>query len=119
MNTSKTGAYGEEICANHLTSKGFSIRAKNYRFGKFEIDIIGQKQDVIVFIEVKYRAGDALMAPWQAVNRKKQRQLISVANHYLQQAAIDLEARFDVVSIVHSPQGLKIEHIEDAFYPIA
>lgn len=119
MNTSTTGAIGEEICAKHLASKGFLIRAKNYRFGKFEIDIIGEHQGLIVFIEVKYRADDALMAPWQAVNRKKQRQLIRVANHYLQHFNIDSEARFDVVSIVQTVNGPKIEHIEDAFYPIA
>jgi putative endonuclease len=119
MNTAKTGAHGEDLCANYLVEKGFSILTKNYRFGKNEVDIIGKLNDAIVFVEVKYRADDYIMAPWQAVTRKKQRQIIRVANQYLQNGAIELEARFDVVSIVQSPLGLRIDHIEDAFYPIA
>lgn len=119
MNTAKTGAYGEDICANYLVEKGFAVLSKNYRFGKNEVDIIGKVKDTIVFIEVKYRSDDSIMAPWQAVTRKKQLQIIRVANHYLQNGAIELEARFDVVSIVQSAQGLRIDHIEDAFYPIA
>ena len=119
MNTFTTGAYGEDLCANHLIKKGFSLLAKNYRFGKFEVDLIAQDKETIVFIEVKFRVDDVLMAPWQAVNRKKQRQIIRVANHYIEQTANNLEARFDVVSIVGSSKGIRIEHIEDAFYPIA
>ncbi len=119
MNTTKTGAYGEDLCANYLVEKGFGVLTKNYRFGKNEIDIIGKVKDTIVFVEVKYRTDDSAMAPWQAVTRKKQRQIIRVANQYLQNGAIELEARFDVVSIVQSPLGLRIDHIEDAFYPIA
>ena len=119
MNTSTTGAYGEDLCASYLTEKGFTILTKNYRFGKNEVDLICKNKEIIVFVEVKYRTDDRLVAPWQAVTRKKQRQIIRVANHYLQHTNSDLEARFDVVSIVHAHQGLKIDHIEDAFYPIA
>jgi putative endonuclease len=57
--------------------------------------------------------------PWKSVTRKKQQQIIQVANHYVQTKELDYEVRFDVVGIVANENGLQIEHIQDAFYPIA
>ena len=118
MNAKLLGLLGENMAKHFLSEKDFKIVASNYRFKKWEIDIIAEKDNTIVFIEVKTRQNDYLGEPWRAVTRTKQRQIIRVAQEYLVHNNISQEARFDVISILHNPERSlnKIEHIEDAFY---
>lgn len=91
--------------------------AKNYRYLKAEIDIIAQFENQIVIVEVKARATDAFMLPQEAINKKKIRLIVSAANEFLETNNIDLETRFDVISVLPSEKGkLVITHIENAFY---
>ena len=43
--------------------------------------------------------------------------LISAANAYIAQKKMDVETRFDIVSIIFKDGEPLIEHIEDAFLP--
>jgi len=113
------GNRGEDAATNFLVKKGYKIKARNWRFGKLEIDIIAEIKDFIVFIEVKSRSGTYFEQPFQAVTKKKQKFIINAANAYIENFKIDLEARFDIISIVQEKGKLKINHIEDAFYPLA
>src|ERR1700737_4981136 len=47
------GKKGEELAAGWLTGKGFEILHRNWRHGRYEVDIIARYQDVVHFIEVK------------------------------------------------------------------
>lgn len=110
------GKLGEDMAVNYLVSKGYHLIERNYRFGRNEVDIIMTHKNIIVFVEVKTRNNDIIGQPYEAVNRKKQRQIIKVAHHYLVENDIEMEARLDVVSIVVNSKMEKIEHIIDAFY---
>ena len=112
------GNIGEEKASEYLESKGYKIRDKNWRAGNLELDIIAEFQNRIVFVEVKCRSGNYFGEPFEAVNRKKQRFIIKAANFYIQRFNIDLEARFDIISIVKTNNKFEIEHIDDAFYPL-
>jgi putative endonuclease len=115
---SDLGKQGEDIAAEHLSSQGYSIVARNFRFGSIaEIDIVAAKDKQIVFVEVKTRAMAYLNEPAVMVPRQKQKQIMRAASHYLQTKNIDLDWRFDIISIVHNEKGTKLEHIEDAFLP--
>jgi putative endonuclease len=118
MNNTELGIYGESLAEKHLKEKGFQIITKNYRFGKLEIDLVAEHQDKLVVIEVKTRQTAEIGEPWMAVTRKKQRQIIKVANQFIQNRNIHLETRFDIVSIVHNSYRTSIEHIENAFSPL-
>lgn len=113
----KIGHAGEQAAVNFLTNKGYRIRERNWRAGHLELDIIAEFDEFIVFAEVKTRSGTYFQQPFQAVNHKKQRKIIKAANIYIEKNKIELEARFDIISIVKTGSGYDIEHIEDAFYP--
>jgi putative endonuclease len=113
------GIIGENEAEVFLQSKGFKIIEKNWSMGKLEVDLIGTIEKYIVFVEVKKRYSKAFREPWEAVNRKKQRNIILAANIYLKKSHSDLEPRFDIVSIVQDGQKIEIEHIEQAFWPMA
>lgn len=115
MTDQELGIFGEQMAQKFLLKNGYSIRKTNYRHLKYEIDIIAEKDEQIVVVEVKTRQTAEIGEPWIAVTKKKQRQLITCANQYIQSADLSNEVRFDIISIVHNQFRTKLEHIEDAF----
>jgi putative endonuclease len=111
------GKHGEDLALDFLLKKKFQLLERNYRFKKWEIDLIMKNNNYIVFIEVKTRQTAEIGEPYLAVTKQKQKQLIKAANQYIIECNIHTEARFDVVSIVHNTYRTKIEHIENAFTP--
>ncbi|SFT84294.1 putative endonuclease [Lishizhenia tianjinensis] len=112
------GKLGENLAVQYLLDKGYTIVDRNYRYGRNEVDIIVSDQNHIVFVEVKTRNNNNIGEPYQAVTRKKQKQIIKVAHNYLVENNIETEARLDVISIVLNSKVKKIEHIEDAFHTV-
>ncbi len=50
------GALAEEHAARYLASRGYRIRARNFRVGRGpEVDIIAEHREALVFVEVKSR----------------------------------------------------------------
>ena len=112
------GHKGEDIATEYLTKKGYHIIQRNITFKKNEIDIIARDKNEIVFVEVKERATDVFGSPYEKVNKKKQELIIKVADNYITRNNINLEARFDIVSIIDiDSEKPKIEHIINAFSP--
>ena len=110
------GKLAEELAEQFLVQKNYKILAKNYRYQKAEIDIIAEFENQIIIVEVKARKTDAFMLPQEAINKKKIRLIISAANDFLEQNNINLETRFDVISMLPNETGkLEINHIENAF----
>lgn len=117
MNHIELGQKGEDLATNHLISKNYEIVDRNYRFRNAEIDIICKKNRELIFVEVKTRHSAVIGEPYKAVTRKKQQQIIKVANHYIKQKNSQEYVRLDVISIVLNQFGMKLEHIVDAFTP--
>lgn len=114
----KTGWIGEEIASRYLEEKGYKILERNYTKSKLEADIIAQKGEYIVFIEVKTRNAGSLISARNSVNKKKQSNIISLANNYILYNKIELYARFDIIAIeINENKDYSIEHIEDAYNP--
>lgn len=111
------GKSGEQLAVDHLKKQGYKILETNWRAGKFEIDVIAQGKDQLIVAEVKTRTSNFLMEPEAAVTKDKQRMLIKAADIYVQRKNIELEVRFDIISIVISGEEFRLNHIEDAFYP--
>jgi putative endonuclease len=111
------GKIGEDLALAFLTQKGFLLRERNYRFARAEIDLIMFHEDDLVFIEVKTRQTAEIGEPYLSVTKSKQKQLIKAAHAYILSKDLDVNARFDVVSIVHNSYRTNIEHIVDAFTP--
>lgn len=114
-----TGKRGEELAAEYLERKGFRIAERNYRAGRGEIDIIAWANDrLLVFVEVKTRAGDGFGGPEDAVDARKQDIMARTAGFYMEQSGYDWEIRFDIVAVLLKGNDLReIRHVEDAFFP--
>jgi putative endonuclease len=111
------GKQGEDMAAAYLKEKGFRIRDRNWRFGRNELDIIAEKGDLLVFAEVKTRRLGSLMPPSAAVDKTKQSIIVRAADAYIQRYDLDVNARFDIISIETDGTETIVEHIEEAFYP--
>lgn len=110
------GKKAEDLAAEFLLKNGYKILTRNFRYQKAEIDIITEKDSLIVIVEVKARSTDAFNLPQEAVNKRKIKLLVSAADHYLEEFNKNLEVRFDIISVLPDEKGnLSIEHIINAF----
>lgn len=110
------GKKAEDLAVKYLLKNDYKILVKNFRFQKAEIDIIAEKDNLIIITEVKARSTDAFMLPQEAVNKRKIKLIVSAANHYLEEFNKTQEVRFDIISVLPDEKGnLIIEHIVDAF----
>lgn len=116
-NSKNLGIEGEKTAREYLISCGYTILEINWRFKKYELDIICQIDQTIVFVEVKTRNSELFGSPEVFVTGQKQKFLISAGNQYLIQNSIDLESRFDIISIVQISNSFTVKHLQGAFYP--
>ena len=120
METKTLGNFGESKAAHFLQRKGYKIIARNFRCRVGEVDIIAQKENFIVFVEVKLRKNADYAEAREFVTLSKQRRIKSAAKLWLVHNESELQPRFDVIEI-YAPAGLyslrvQINHIEDAFW---
>ena len=115
--TSKNlGKIGEDIAAKYLVAHDYKILERNYHIRTAEIDIIAEKDNEIIFVEVKARSNVRHGLPVEAVNLRKQKRIIEAATVFLQdENYFDCACRFDVVEIYSAGKNFKVRHIENAF----
>ncbi len=109
------GKKAEIIAEKYLLENGYKILDKNWRYSRLEVDIVAQKDIFLIIVEVKARKNTHLNFE-EVVTLKKQKNLITAAEKYLEEKDIDLEIRFDVIFIYPKSKSFEIEHIENAFY---
>jgi putative endonuclease len=106
------GQQGERKAEEFLLQKGYAIIARNYRYKRSEIDLIVQKENWLVFVEVKLRTSKAFGFPEESVNAAKRKKILEGAAQYLHETNWTGNVRYDIVAIHNN----EIEHFEDAFY---
>ena len=110
------GQAGEDFSAKFLESRGYKIIDRNFKIRSAEIDIIAEKDNTIIFVEVKTRSNIRHGLPVEAVNLKKQKRIITAASVFLQdEKYFDFNCRFDVIEVYSVDDELKLRHIENAF----
>lgn len=117
VNNRLKGAVGENIAVKELVKKEYIILQTNYRRATGEIDIIAKKEEYTVFVEVKLRKNISNGLPKEAVDSRKQKKIIEVANQYIQENELfDNDFRFDVIEIMIQGKNVVLNHIENAFW---
>lgn len=111
-----TGNAGEDQAARFLTENGYEILARNYRHQHAEIDLIAQKDKLLIFVEVKTRTNLSFGNPEEFVSRDKIKLVMKAAEHYIFATDWQYDIRFDVLSVAMANSRVQINHIEDAFY---
>lgn len=109
------GKKGEQLAVDYLLKHNYKIIARNYRFLKAEVDVIVQKEDVLVAVEVKTRSSIEFGNPQDFINPKKVKLLVSAMDNFVVENDLDVEVRFDIIAIVKQKNAFEIEHLKDAF----
>ena len=113
QNKRTTGSRYEDIAADFLRGREYSIIKMNFRCRIGEIDIVAKDKDTLVFVEVKYRKSRKYGYPEEAVSAYKQRKIIKTAQFFMCRYGIsdNVKCRFDIVAV----DGDEIRLIKNAF----
>jgi putative endonuclease len=109
----ETGNKGETLAADFLVEKGFQILERNYRYKHAEIDLIVQKNDWVLFIEVKTRSSFEFGEPEEFVDDRKANRIFEAAEEWIFSTDWKGHIRFDIISVRLDVDPV-IEHFEDA-----
>ena len=107
----RLGFFGERRAVKFLVKNGYKIVERNFRCPFGEVDIIASTGDILAFIEVKTRSGEAFGRPNEAVRRDRQRRYMNSARYYFSGREIDCVVRFDIIEVLNG----RVNHIENAF----
>ncbi len=113
----RLGNFGERVAASHLESKGYEILERNYATREGEVDIIAQRGDELVFVEVRSRQGRSFGTPEESITGRKASHVRAAVAQYLQDHPdAPPNPRVDVVALELDVKGrvLRVEQIENA-----
>lgn len=110
------GRQGEAAAASFLIQNDYKILEQNYRYLKAEVDIIATKKNFLIAVEIKTRSNDFFGTPETFLKPKQQQRIVTAIDHYIKQKKLNVEVRFDVISILKKSGKLQINHIKNAFY---
>ena len=116
--TREIGDEGEELAADYLESKGYTILERNYHFERAEVDIVAYDNGAcIVFAEVKTRSSNTFGEPEEFVDDEKIQNVYKAAEAWIYERKMDgAPVRFDIVSILQKDnEAPDIKHFENAF----
>lgn len=111
------GKEAETQAVIYLEQNDYEILETNFSYQHAEIDIIARKGNILAVVEVKARTSTLYGEPQSFVDAKKIKLLVKAINHYIERKNLDLEVRFDIISIVKNQYQNELTHLEDAFYP--
>lgn len=93
------GREGEKLAEIYLAERGYNMLYRNWRHGRYEVDLITTKNNMLRFIEVKFRSANRYGQPEEAVNKKKIRDLLQAIDQFLYLNPQYTDFRLDVLSI--------------------
>jgi len=113
--TRTKGAEIEQAAEHFLKRQGLKAISRNYTIRGGEIDLIMRHGNVLVFVEVRYRANHIHGSGAESITHHKQQRLLKTAQHYLQKhyGAAPPDCRFDVMS--GSGQPVQFEWLQNVF----
>ncbi len=118
--TTRRGARGEEIACLFLESRGYRVLARNFRVGRRELDIIAERGELLVVVEVKWRraqdGGRSALEAWTAAQRSRAGEAVLLAMETLP-GGRTRPWRLDVVAIAEDESGLMLQHRRGVWSP--
>ncbi len=98
--TAEIGNYGERVAASFLRRHGYKVLTRNFKLIGGEIDLVCRHGDVLVFVEVRTRAGETFGRPAESIDARKEEALRFAARRYLELLRVeDVTYRFDAVEV--------------------
>ena len=117
MDRQEVGKLGEKVAQKFLKKRGYRIRETGFRCRHGEIDIIAQKKDYLVFVEVRTKSNLDFGTPEESITQAKKEKIIASALTYATtHQDIPSLWRIDVVGVELDERGKakRMELIENA-----
>jgi putative endonuclease len=110
------GRRGEDLAARLLRGAGYRILSRNWRAGRYEIDLVGARGGEIVFVEVKTRRPGPQPAS-EAVTWTQRRSISRAAAAWMRtNPQFGRSFRFDLIAVTWPENGgPHVEYIPGAF----
>lgn len=113
--TQEIGDGGERAAVDWLRREGFEIVARNWRSGKYELDIVATRWDRIHFVEVRSRGAMSWESPEESMTPSKQRSFRKAVEAYLSVYDTDLDPQLDLIAVDTLPEGeFEVRYIPEA-----
>ncbi len=112
MESLARGRHAEDMAAEFLRNKGWTIVARNFRVRGAELDIVGLDGPTLVFVEVKQRSNLEKGWPEEAVDQRKIAKLYLAARFFLHSNAkhAHRDCRFDMIAIEGDGRDASMRH---------
>jgi putative endonuclease len=112
----RLGDAGERAAEDLLAAQGYRIVARKHRCRRGEVDLVAERGELLVFVEVRTRATAKFGDPEETIGLAKQRRIAQAARDFLARwRGAPRGARFDVIAVVDHPEGPRLKHIPGAF----
>jgi putative endonuclease len=112
------GERAENICADYLFARGFTILAHNARAGHLEVDLIARRGPLIVLVEVRTRGARAFQRSLESISIPKRMRLLRAADQLWRRSIRRLPGveriRIDVAAVDLTESRTSVEYIEGA-----
>ena len=111
------GDVAEKIAETYIRKQQLKILDANYKSRWGEIDLIALDNDILVFIEIRYRKSTNYGAALETVDSSKQHRIIKTAQYFLlnNPQYEKLDARFDLIALTGELKKPDIEWFKAAF----
>lgn len=111
-NKAVIGQQGENLAQQYLLEQGFTLLHRNWRNGRYEIDLVAEKDGLLHVIEVKTRVSGNPTSPEEAYTRAKFKSLCKAVEFYIALYRIEWEVQFDLIAVEHDSAGeFKLRYI--------
>jgi putative endonuclease len=112
----RRGRWAEDAALAYMQDRGLKLLQRNYRTRFGEIDLIMTDADILVLVEVRYRARNDFATAIESIDRAKCERILRSGEHYLQQRhKADIQCRLDAVIITGSEGSHDIEWLKHVY----
>lgn len=111
------GNDSETIAQQYLEQRGYMLIQANFRCKTGEVDLIMQKENLLVFVEVRSKSSSRYGEPLETVDYTKQKKIKKASAYflYIHPQLAHCYCRYDVVSVLWKNGCADITWIADAF----
>ena len=103
----------------YLFREGFTLLHRNWRNGRYELDLVAEKDGILHIVEVKTRATGNPVSPEEAYTRKKFKALCRAVEYFIGLYKIDMDVQFDLIAVEHNETGgFSLRYIPDVMSPM-
>jgi len=109
------GRLGEQRAVDFLTRAGYRVLARNFRTRRGEIDIVAQRENTLVFVEVKCWNAIDITDLEISISRRKQRRIIDASQVFMMRMGLTdrYDVRFDLIFV--KGDSMEVQHVQEAF----